>query len=873
MNLSAGGLSAAEAERLLEQHGFNELPSPERRSVFRIVREVLSEPMFGLLLAAGVIYFVLGDIGEALLLMVFANLSISIAVVQETRSERVLEALREMTSPRALVIRDGERRDIPGREVVPGDLLLLAEGGRIPADAALVDGEGVEVDESLLTGESMPVRKRVLSGDDSGGDDVSVPGGDDLPFVFSGTLLVRGSGRALVRKTGARTEIGKIGRSLNAIEPEPPRLQAQTRRLVRLFGTMGIVLSLVVVALYATLRGGFTDALLAGIAVGMSLLPEEFPLVLTVFMVMGAWRISRARVLTRRGSAIESLGAATVLCTDKTGTLTHNRMTIVSLGARPSPGSAPSVGWTQWSRTADPSKGDDPDRPMSGRARAVLEAGVLASSRDALDPMDRAFHELAGSVPGAPPAWLASHAVLGEFGVTPQLPAMTVICREEKDGTVQAVTKGAPEAVAALCGLSGEERRELEAEVDRMAGSGTRVLAVGRAALAPGPLPAGPQEIAFTFVGLAGFADPLREQVAAAVGECRRAGVRVVMITGDYPATARAIAREAGIALAHDGAEAGDDAILTGKEVSELDDDALAARIGAVSVFARILPDQKLRIVKALQAAGEVVAMTGDGVNDAPSLRAAHIGIAMGGRGTDVAREASSIVLLDDDFGSIVKTIRLGRRIYDNLRKAMGYVVALHVPIAGLAVIPLLFGMPLILTPTIIAFLEMIIDPVCSVVFEAEAEEPNIMDRPPRDPDSALLPTSLLAWCTLQGFLALALVAGVFVLAVAAELPESEVRSVVFTALVATNLALIFVNRSFTGSSLEVLGRPNSLVWWAVSAALTMLAVVLLWPPARDLFRLGPIHGHDFGACAVAAGILFLSLQVLKGLWRVRLES
>jgi Ca2+-transporting ATPase len=851
VKISTLGLSDEESARLLARHGFNELPSPEKRSVWRIVREVLSEPMFGLLLAAGVIYFFLGDVGEAVTLLVFANLSVSIAVVQETRSERVLEALRELTNPRALVLRGGRRLEIPGREVVPGDLLLVAEGDRVPADAVLVDGEGVLADESLLTGESMPVRKRVLEGDEYA---AGTPGGDDFPALYSGTLVVRGSGRAVVVSTGASTEIGRIGRSLGTIHPEPPRLLAQTRRLVRLFGTIGILLSALVVTLYTLLRGSFLDGLLAGIAVGMSLLPEEFPLVLTVFMVMGAWRISRARVLTRRGSAIESLGAATVLCTDKTGTLTYNRMSIVRLHAvEPGPGEE-----RTWSAPRVGAAGD----AVAGPVRRVLSAGLLASSRDALDPMDRAFHDLAIAMLDDAKGRLEAHRVLVEFGLTPELPVMTSVC--EVDGGWIAVTKGAPEAVASLCRLDEEAKTVLAGRVERMASEGIRVLAVGEARLDAGTLPSSPREIAFSFVGLAGFADPLREEVPAAVAECRRAGVRVVMITGDHPVTARAIAAEAGL-------QSG--VLMTGRELEVLSDDELAARVREVSVFARILPEQKLRIVEALQAAGEVVAMTGDGVNDAPSLRAAHIGIAMGKRGTDVAREASAIVLLDDDFGSIVKTIRLGRRIYDNLRKAMGYVVALHLPIAGLAVLPLLLGMPLMLTPTIIAFLEMIIDPVCSVVFEAEPEEPGIMDRPPRSPEAALLPGSLLVWHVVQGTISLSLVTGVFVLAYTAGLPEREVRSVVFTALVMTTIALIFANRSFTGSTIDMLRRSNPLLWWAVGSAAAMLAVVLRWPPARDLFRLGPIHAHDLAACAVAAGILHLSLQVLKGRWKGSLQG
>jgi Ca2+-transporting ATPase len=849
---AAEGLSGAEAAARLRRDGFNELPSPERRGFLRIVREVLSEPMFGLLLAAGAIYLVLGDLGEAVVLFVFANLSVLIAVAQETRSERVLDALREMTSPMALVVRDGEQRRIPARELVRGDLLLLAEGDRIPADAILREGAGTEVDESLLTGESMAVSKRPAGEPDLAAS-VPAPGGDDLPWLYAGTLLVRGSGRAEVTATGSASEMGKIGRSLGSIEAEPPRLQAQTRRLVRIFGVAGASVSVLVFVLYATLRGSFTDALLAGIAVGMTLLPEEFPLILTVFMVMGAWRISRSRVLTRRSAAIESLGAATILCTDKTGTLTHNRMSVVTLSGG-TPGTEPSSEWTSKASF----------REMPAGALPVMRTALLASARDALDPMDRACHALAEAADENTRAWLDAHPPLRVFALSPELPAMTVVYRGDDAASLLVATKGAPEAVAKLCGFGAQEHAALAEAVDRMAAGGVRVLAVGEATVTGQTLPSSPSDVRFRFVGLAGFADPLRDGVPEAVTACRQAGVRVVMITGDYPATARAIAREAGIDAA---------VVLSGNELEALDDEALTRRVRECSVFARILPLHKLRIVQALKAAGEIVAMTGDGVNDAPSLRAAHIGIAMGVRGTDVAREASSIVLLDDDFASIPQTLRLGRRIFDNLRKAMGYVLALHVPIAGLAVLPLFLGMPLILTPTMIAFLEMIIDPVCSVVFEAETEERDVMHRPPRDPASPILPRRLLAWCAFQGVTALLSVSAVFLWALSDGIPESEVRSVVFASLVTTNVALIFVNRSFGGSAVEVVGRPNRVLWWVLATVALLVFVVIGWSPARELFRFGPMHLQHVGACLLVGAVLFAVLQAAKRLPGLRLAS
>ena len=830
------GLTEQEARRRLAVEGPNDLPRTDHRTLLRIVGDVLREPMFALLLGAGAVYLVLGDLTEALVLLGFATLSVSITVVQETRSERVLEALRDMTSPRALVIRDGVRKRIPGREVVRGDAVVLLEGDRIPADAALSAANNLLVDESLLTGESVPVRK--VAGD--GDEDAAMPraGGENLPFVFSGTLVVRGDGLAIVRSTGLLSEIGKIGQALQKIGTEPPRLQQQTRRLVRNFAVVGAAASLFSVLLYGFLRGDWLQAILGGIALGMSMLPEEFPLVLTAFMVMGAWRLSQARVLTRRAAAIEMLGSATVLCTDKTGTLTENRMTIVELRT-------PTTIWRH-----EASRPGAPD--VLGQ---LVESALLASARDTFDPMEKAIAVQASMRPGGTETIYAGLAAAGQYGLSPELLAMTNLWRRGDDRDLVVCAKGAPEAIGALSGLDPERWAWLRRSVDDMAREGVRVLAVARAIHSGAELPATQRGFAFEFLGLVGFSDPLRANVPAAVRECLSAGVRVIMITGDYPATAAAIASQAGL-------QGGD--TLTGDHLARLDDAELARRVGAASVFARIMPEQKLRIVEALKANGEIVAMTGDGVNDAPALKSAHIGIAMGGRGTDVAREASSIVLLDDDFGSIVRTLRLGRRIYDNLRKAMAFIVAVHIPIAGLALLPLLFGFPLILTPIHIAFLEMVIDPACSIVYEAETDEDDLMRRPPRSALSKLLPGRMVAWSVLQGVLAFAGVAAVAAGGLARQMPETELRALVFVSLVLINASLILVNRSFSGSLLVALGRRNPSLWALVSAVAAILAVTLTWQPAMDLFRFGPLHLDDLGLSLLAGVAILMVLEFAK---------
>ncbi len=847
--VSIRGLSEADAQARLKAEGFNELPRPDRRTPLRIVLEVLREPMLALLLGGGMVYLLLGDLKEALILLVFATMSVVITVVQESRTEHVLEALRDLTSPRALVIRDGARRRIAGREVVRGDFIVLAEGDRIPADAVLVQCRDLQTDESLLTGESVPVRK--IAGDNSVPAKSRRPGGDDLPYVFSGSMVVRGTAIGEVTATGALSEIGKIGQSLSTLETEPPRLQAQTRRLVRVFAVVGGTVSVLAVLLYGTLRGGWLDAILAGIALGMSMLPEEFPVVLTVFMAMGAWRISRARVLTRRAAAIETLGSATVLCTDKTGTLTENRMSVAELRLKNGEIFLPS-------RT--------PDAHIPENHHDLIEFGILASARDPFDPMEKAFQELgrvqlSGTEHLHGPEWKLVHS----YGLRPDLLAMSRVWQPANGGQEFVVAaKGAPEAIAGLCHLDAADRAALAQPLDAMAAKGLRVLGVARASFAGPAWPGSQRDFAFEFLGLVGLADPLRPSVPGAVAECRSAGIKVVMITGDYPATARAIARQAGL-------DAQD--LATGDELERLSEAELARRVRTATVFARIMPEQKLRIVNALKANGEIVAMTGDGVNDAPSLKAAHIGIAMGGRGTDVAREASSIVLLDDDFGSVVKAVRLGRRIYDNLRKAMGFIFAVHVPIAGLALLPLLFGLPIIFWPMHIAFLEMVIDPVCSLVFEAETEEEDVMRRPPRPPDEPLFSAALIWWSVLQGALAFALVAVIFVVAHGQGVPEASVRALTFFSLIMAIISLIFVNRSFSTSLVTALRRPNRALAVVLIAVVATLGLTLLWPFATGLFRFGPLHLDDLALALAAGASVLASMEFLKPLWRERLRS
>ena len=827
------GLSAEEAARRLAADGPNSLPQGGKRTIWRIIVEVLREPMLALLLIGGAAYLLLGDMAEALILLAFATFSVVVTVVQESRTEHVLEALRDLSAPRALVVRDGAQMRIAGRDVVRGDILLLEQGDRVAADAILLEASDLQIDESLLTGESLAVGKRAT--EEGSAVEMFRPGGEDQPFAYSGSIVTRGHGVARVTATGAASEMGKIGRSLAALDPAVPRLRQETGRIVRLAAMGGGLIAFAVVLLYGLTRGSWLEAVLAGIATGMAMLPEEFPVVLTVFLAVGAWRISKAQVLTRRAAAIETLGSTTVLCTDKTGTLTENRMAVAQLWL-------PMTGLVEL------------DSPIGAPASYadLIKTGIFASAVQAVDPMEIAIHE-AGQAFGYTPdsEWKLLHG----FGLRPDLLAMSNIWRTSDRLVVAA--KGAPEAIATLCRLRGAKADAMMRAADAMADQGIRVLGVALADT-DNPKPAASQRnYRFRLVGLIGLADPLRPSVPAAVAECRAAGVRVLMITGDYAKTARSIALQAGLA---------DGEALTGTELERLDDAQLVERLRSVTICARIMPEQKLRIVEALKAAGEIVAMTGDGVNDAPSLKAAHIGIAMGKRGTDVAREASSIVLLDDDFGSIVKAIALGRRIYGNIRKAMAFIFAVHVPIAGFALLPLLIGMPILFTPVHIALLEMVIDPVCAFVFEAEEAEPDSMQRPPRAPAERLFSWSMIGWSVFQGALVFALLAGIYSVANERELSVEHVRTLLFFALIAGIVALVLAERSGSAAIVASLRRKNLALAVVMAAIVTISAVIMLVPGALELLRFSKLERQDWAVIAGVGIALFLLFQTMKAL-------
>jgi Ca2+-transporting ATPase len=808
------GLTQSEALLRLGQYGPNALPMAQRRGLAQILLETMREPMFLLLLVAAVLYMVLGDFREGAFLLAGAGAAIGLVIFQEARSERALAALRDLAEPHARVYRDGVEQRVAVRDIVPGDLILIGEGERVPADGLLVGGDVLTVDESTLTGESAPVIKRRA---EKGETFDANPGAASSPYVFSATLSVRGQGIVRVFRTGARSTLGRIGASLAGIKHEPTPLQKSAGRIVAVLGLFAIAFCGVVALAYGVLRGDWIGGALAGITVAIALIPEEFPMVLTVFLALGAWRLAAHRVLVRRSAVIEALGGATVLCVDKTGTLTENHMRVARL----------------WTERGDVAVSDGAH--LSGDALELLEHAARASALHAIDPMDKAIRVMISR--GA----AGDNVLERAWPLRAEMMAVIQVWRTAGEARITAA-KGAPEAIFKLCRLPQSKINALTLLLHRLADEGLRVLGVASCHSA-GPFPDPPEQATFTFSGFIGFLDPLRADAPAAIAEARTAGIKVIMITGDHPATAKAIARAAGIDVA-----AG---VMLGAEASLLSPSDLQDRLRHVRVFARIAPEQKLAIVEALKANGDVVAMTGDGVNDAPALEAAHIGIAMGKRGTDVAREAADLVLLDDSFASIVGGVRLGRRIFANLRRALTYITAIHVPIAGLALFPILFGFPPLLFPMHVVVLELAIDPTCALVFEGEPSERAAMRRPPRRPGESLFGPRQIVVAFAQGLVVLVGVLGLYA-SLLQSMAESAARGAAFITLVLANL---FLALSDTMSGDGRLWGPHRRVFLIITAALIgLLTIVFAAPGFAGVFRVSaPSPAALLGAISIAA--------------------
>lgn len=830
------GLSSAEVQRLQQQYGKNELTPQKKESFLKKAFHIICEPMFLLLIAAAIIYFILGEPRDGAIMLIFVIGIISIDVIQEWKTDKTLNALRDLSAPQVTVLRDGDETVIHSTELVPGDLMMICEGVKIPADGVVVKCNDLCVDESSLTGEAEGVWK--VNQD-------SAPPSDDYwrrDYCYAGTLVTQGTAVVRVDKIGASTEYGKIGVNVASAPAEDTPLQKQTGRLVKLCaGIAAVLFVLVAVFTYFNISDhDFGDrvieSILSGVTLAMAMIPEEFPVILTVFLSMGAWRLARKNSLARKLPSVETLGAVSVLCVDKTGTITMNQMAVQET----------------WSCMED--------------SQQLLEVMGMGCETDAYDPMEKAMLSYCEDH-GITADYLFGGELLTEYAFTNELKMMGHVWN--RDNGIVIAAKGSPERILTVCDISEADRKEAEEKILKMSSQGLRVIAVAtQKPAARDEIPNAITECHLTLLGLIGLADPPRESVKNDIAVCNKAGIRVVMITGDNGVTASAIARKIGMPNC--------DSIITGDMLNDMTDEQLREAVETVSIFSRVIPEHKMRIVKAFKDNGEIVAMTGDGVNDAPALKYADIGIAMGKRGSEVSREAADLILMDDNFTTIVETVRDGRRIYDNIRKAVGYVFTIHIPIAFASLLAPLLGIDpaaLFLMPLHVVLLELVIDPTCSIVLERQPAESDVMCRPPRNPKGNIVDTHTLVKSLIQGIVLFAASFGTYYTMLSSNAANAPIaRAMGLAVIIIGNLLLVQVNSSESDFAIRSVVRlAKDKVMWIVNAAALAGLCLILYTPLAGFLKLAPLSTVQFftavGIAAVAV-LWYELVKLAKKLWK-----
>lgn len=827
---SIQGLTSEQARKLQEHFGKNELTPQKKQSFFAKVLHIICEPMFLLLIIAAVIYFILGEPRDGAIMLIFVTGIISIDVIQEWKTDKTLNALKDLSAPHIKVIRDGVEKVIESADLVPGDLMMIAEGVKIPADGEIIKASDLCVDESSLTGEAEGVWKVTVENADKSSTDYW-----RKDYCYAGTLVTQGSAVICVDKIGADTEYGKIGTNVASAPDIPTPLQKQTGKLVKLCaGIAAVLFALVSVITYFNIPDhAFADriieSILSGITLAMAMIPEEFPVILTVFLSMGAWRLAKKHSLVRKLSSVETLGAVSVLCVDKTGTITMNQMTVRDTWA------------------------------VNGDNIALSEIMGLGCETDAYDPMEKAMLAYCERL-GISKEHLFSGEMITEYAFTNELKMMGHVWKHDDEIIIAA--KGSPEQILTICSLTDIERKQAEEKIMEMSMQGLRVIAVG--VMKPDSIdsiPAALTDCKLTLCGMVGLADPPRESVKEDIRHCTKAGIRVVMITGDNGTTASSIAKQIGMPNS--------DKIITGDELNNMSDEELRRRVRDVSIFSRVIPEHKMRIVKAFKDNGEVVAMTGDGVNDAPALKYADIGIAMGKRGSEVSREAADLILMDDNFSTIVDTIKDGRRLYDNIRKAIGYVFTIHIPIAFASLLaPFMNISPvnLLFLPLHVVLMELIIDPTCSIVLERQPAEHDIMERAPRNPNEKILTRGTLLKSVAQGLMIFAASFGTYI-AFLQKYPDnaSLARTMGLSIIILSNIFLVQVNSSnFDFAILSVKRLAKDKVMWAVSIGTFAGLLLILYTPLCGILKLAPLSAGQFLLAVIIAAVAVLWYELVK---------
>ncbi|MEO6670327.1 MAG: cation-translocating P-type ATPase [Ferruginibacter sp.] len=814
------GLTVQEQTESRQKHGSNNITMRDSSVFLHVLKDVMLEPMFIFLLITCIIYFFVGQFQEGIIMAVSVLVVAGISLYQEYRSNNAISALKKIAASKASVLRGGIMVTIPVEEIVVGDILFLSEGEIVPADAVLLIANDLSLDEAILTGEAFPVNK--------------VAGNDDC--VYRGTLVTSGSATTRVTKVGVATMFGKIGESLQEITILKTPLQKQIGSFVRNMAWIGFPAFLFVVGYKFYQSGDFINAFIHGLTLAMSILPEEIPVAFSTFQALGAFRLLKNNIIVKQPQYVETLGAATVICTDKTGTLTLNSMSIAYL----------------YDAIAGISiKCTEKDKlPLN-----LVEYAMWSSETDPFDPMEKAIHVFYESMAATDkrPIYKQVH----EYPISGKPPMMTHIFQDEA-GEIIIAAKGAPEALWRLSGLAPDKIKKIESQSLAYAKEGLRVLGVGRAKWSNKPYPVSQQDFTFEFLGLLAFQDPPKKDMAETIQAFHLAGIDVKMITGDYAETASAIGMQ--IKLVNS------ERVLTGDEVVSLGKEQLQLAVKHVSIFARMYPEAKLKVIQALIANGEIVAMTGDGVNDAPALKAAHIGIAMGQRGSEIAKAAASLILVDDDLAHMVQAVEQGRKIYDNLKKAIQYIVSIHIPIILIVTLPLLLGWAFdnIFTPVHVIFLELIMGPTCSIVYENEPIEPGTMLRPPRKITNSFLSGRQLLVSIAQGAMITLGCLGIGYYFIAHHADETTTRSVIFITLLFSNIFLSFSNRSFQYSILQTIQYKNKLLAFAVGFTLFFIVLFLYLPFMQQLFGLATLSLNQIFACLMIAFASTLWIELIK---------
>lgn len=816
-NINWNGLNDEQVNQTLEQVGLNQLEQKKKEPFYIKILHIVMEPMFLLLLVAALIYFFLGEPGDGLIMITFVLVIIAIEAIQEWKTDQTLNALKDLSAPKIRVIRNGKSEEILSQHLVPNDLMLIEEGVKVPADGFVIRANDLRINESSLTGEAEAVWKTIADSKTTTTEDYWRE-----DYVYTGTLVTTGSATILVDKTGSKTEYGKIGNHLASVKEEPTLLDRQIGKLVKICAIIAFIfLSLVTLVTFfsstdAPLKSRVIESILSGITIAMAMIPEEFPVVLTVFLSMGAWRLAKKNSLIRKLPAVETMGAVSVLAVDKTGTITENKMSVTKV----------------W--------------PIDSNVEErLIEVMGLASEIDPYDPMEIAMLEY-DQAHGWDKEKLFNGELITEYPFTDELKMMGHVWKRNKK--IEVAVKGSPESILTISNLTLEKKQEILSIVDEFAKKGLRIIAVGEQIIQTvEDIPNNVESCQLTLLGLIGLSDPPRKGIAADIEHCRKAGIKVVMITGDNGITAGAIAKKVGISNA--------DHYLTGIEIDNMTDEDLMNIVSTVNVFSRVTPEHKMRIVRAFKESGEVVAMTGDGVNDAPALKYADIGIAMGQRGSEVSREAADLILLDDNFSTIVNTIKDGRRIYDNIKKAISYIFIIHIPIALTALVGPMLGIPqmsLFLLPVHVVLLELVIDPTCSVVLERQPSERGIMERPPRNAKESILTKKLLFKSLVQGLVIFIISFTTYFLTLQQDLVNDEkARTMGLVVLIVANLFLVQVNSSDQLVSIQIFAKLIfDKVIWIILGGTILVLLALIYSPLNEFFDLAPLTVTQLLICA-----------------------